>query len=97
VLRRSFRELARRCRIVEHVIRLGTTTEGRNYLPVPSVERLIQDRPPHPVIRPAGSMIREREGLRRDVLMYLLSILRSIGVLLAASSYSEFLQRKLSQ
>ncbi len=69
---------------------MGITSNGPKLLTYLKRRKANVGHDPLPDCPACGFDDREREGFRRDALVYLLSILGSIGVLLFSSSYRSF-------
>ena len=69
---------------------MGITRKGPKLFTCPKCRKAYLGHDPLPYCPACGFEYREREGFQWDVLVYLLSILGSIGFLLVSSSYRSF-------
>jgi hypothetical protein len=96
IVKRLRRKLARRHRIDECANRMEQTRTGPKLFTCPKCRKTYLGYDPLPDCPACGFDYREREGVRWDVLVYLLSILGLISFLLVSSSYRSFVSGSLS-
>ena len=75
---------------------MGITRKGPKLFTCPKCQKTYLGHDPLPDCPACGFDYREREGVRWDVLVYLLSILGLISFLLVSSSYRSFVSGTLS-
>ncbi|MCG3778798.1 MAG: hypothetical protein JW388_1526 [Nitrospira sp.] len=75
---------------------MGTASKGPKLFVCPKCRKTYLGHDPLPDCPACGFDYREREGVRWDVLVYLLSILGLISFLLVSSSYRSFVSGTLS-
>ena len=75
---------------------MGNTSKGPKLFVCPKCRKTYLGHDPLPDCPACGFDYREREGVRWDVLVYLLSILGLISFLLVSSSYRGFVSGTLS-
>lgn len=75
---------------------MGITRNGPKLFICPKCQKTYLGHDPLPDCPACGFDYREREGIRWDVLVYLLSILGLVSFLLVSSSYRNFVSGTLS-